>query len=271
MHTNATLQDLILALADAARDLTLGRTTASMTGSTKMQDSSRAGQGRDRHWENSEVFFLEPAATTAGRTGNQPFVITGYNAADGTFTLSHGFSNAAGVPSGVEYAIIRTRGQGHPYRSYQRALRYALEKMELAVDARDSALVTANETFVYTIPAGLDTLYDVWFVRGTQRQSLRPDWWDTAPGRQLLLRNRYLTVGEGWTLELHGTKRVQLPENLTDTINVPYDDVVEFGLEFLLRNSSRGQDQQKAGSYYAERNRRRFYRYQRANEREIIS
>ena len=248
-----TLQDALVAVADAVRDVVEGTTTASINTPTQMQDATKIG-GKDKMWQGSEVVFLEPDATTAGMTGSNPYEVTDFNASSGLFTLNKNFASGNGVPSNVRYLLLRARGQGNPYRSYLRAIRYALDKLDTSTDSRDTSLTTAADTFEYTIPAGLDTIYDVVFHHATLgHYALRPDWWDIAPGRKLVLLNRNLTVASLWTLWLYGTTYVDLPAALSGTMRVPLEELVQQAEEYLRRTSPRQQEAARAGNLTQER------------------
>lgn len=248
-----TLQEAILALADTMRDLTDGVTTTSVNTRTQLQDTAKANS-KDKLWQGSELLLLEPDATNAGFTGRNPREVVGFDSATGLFTLNGDFNSGNGVPANVRYALLRNRGQGTPYRTYLRALRYALDKMDTSTDAIDSSLTTAANTWDYTVPAGLSTVYDVVFENADLgRYSLRPDWWDVAPGRVITLLNRNLTVETPWTLHLYGTISATLPTTLTGTMRVSFEELLNQAEEFLRRTSPRQQENGRAGNLTQER------------------
>jgi hypothetical protein len=248
-----TLQDAIMALADAQKDLVLGTTTSNSADTTHFVDTGKAN-GRDRWWEGSEVFFLEPAATAAGLTATQPFDVRGYISASGIFTLNKVFKASGNVAAGLDYALIRNQGRGIPYRTYVNALKYALRKLDISADAVDNSITTATDTWEYVVPAGLSTLYDVFLDKtGYGHGALRPDWWDVGPGRTLILLNRNLPMGVGWNLQLKGRTYATPPTSLSGTMTVPLEELVDLAQEYLNRNSTRVQENQRGSTLQQER------------------
>lgn len=248
MQTTTTLQDLIIAVADAARDLTVGTTTNSQAQPTKMQAGGLAGR-RPNHWQHSEIFFPEPMATAAGRTGINPFVVTAY--VDGVFTLDHDFG-ATGVPVGVDFYIVRNHGQGNPLRSYIRALQRAIENLGVHSVVGLTGVSTSAGVYTYTIPAGLDTVFGIEVASGSYGPyELRPDQWDLLPGRGIRLNG--VSVDFPWNLTIRGRLWGQLPAALDGTILVDKDDAVDLALEYLFRTSNKAADQGKGQNLQAER------------------
>ena len=175
-----TLQQLVQYVADSVRDLVPGVTTNATASPTQLQDTTKAGR-RPNHWQNSEIVFLEPQATAAGRTGENPFVVTGYT--NGLFTLDHNFGGA-GIPQGVPYFIVRNHGQGNPYRSYLTAIKRALDNLGVAVSSSEGFSTSAS-LYTYSIPT-LDTVHTVTVeTSDLGPYQLMPDDWDVFPGRQI--------------------------------------------------------------------------------------
>lgn len=258
-----TLQELIEYVADSVRDLTPGTTTNASAQPNVMQDTSKGGR-RPNHWQNSEVVFTEPSATLAGRTGSNPFVVTGYN--NGIFTLDHDFG-PAGIPQGIDYMILRNHGQGNPYRAYLTAIKRALDNLGVASTTSEDFVSSAG-LYTYTVPT-LDTVYKV----TTETADYGPydlpnDMWDLYPGREIRF-NRDTTVDFPWTVTLHGRRFSAMPASLDGTVTVDLDDVVDFASEYLNRTSARPIDQAKGQSLQAERIRFRR-RYALPNERLVI-
>lgn len=261
-----SLQDMVLAVADNLRELALGVTTDAMTTpANTMRDTGKANQGKDRWWQGSQVLLLD---APAGLTGAQPFTVTDFNSATGTFTLDKNYG-ANGVPQGVNYALIRQRGHGVPYASYLRALRYALDRLDSSTDAVDTSLATAASTWEYTLPATVDTVFDVEFDNGTARQSLMPSWWTLAPGRKLVLTNRKLPVANGYTIRVHGRKWAALPTSLQGTVRVNLDELVDRATERLTRSSSE-QREAARGAFMAQELARLGSTYPYPNEQEVL-
>src|SRR5690349_14574494 len=181
METLTTLQDLIAAVADASRDLSVGTTTNAQAAPNTLYAGGLSGR-RPNHWQNSELYFREPQATAAGLQGSQPFLVTGYS--DGLFTLDHAFG-AAGAPQGLDFYIVRNHGQGNPYRAYLRAIARAIQNLGLHSTVELTGLTTASGVYTYTIPPGLDTVYAVRFSSTSDPTAapaeLRPDQWSLGP------------------------------------------------------------------------------------------
>jgi hypothetical protein len=257
---------MVLAVADNLRELAVGVTTDAMgTPANTMRDTGRANQGKDRWWQGSQVLLLD---APAGLAAAQPFVVTDFNGATGTFTLDKPFG-ATGVPQGVGYALIRQRGHGVPYASYLRALRYALDRLDTSTDVVDTSLATAANTWEYTLPATVDTVYEVEFELAGARQSLPPRWWGVAPGRKLVLANRKLPVANGYAIRVHGRKWAALPASLQGTVRVNLDELVDRATERLTRS---GTEQREAarGAFMAQELARTASTYPYPNETEVI-
>ena len=249
MQINTTLQDLITAVADGARDLTVAETTNSQGLPNKLYAGGLAGR-RPKHWQHSEIFYKEPGATVANRTGKNPFVVTAYD--DGLFTLDHDFG-PTGVPAGVEFYIVRNHGQGNPYRAYLRALQRAVQNLGVHSVVSVAGPATASGVYTYTVPAGLDTIFAVDIASGTYGPyELRPDQWSVSPGRGIVLANN-LTVAFPWNLTFRGRLWGQLPTELDDTLTCDPDEVVDLALEYLFRTSNKAPDQGKGQNLQAER------------------
>lgn len=259
------LQEIISALADAARDYVPGETTAASGATNMLTDATKAGR-RPNHWQNSEIIFCQPGASAAGMAGSNPFVVAAYN--DGIFTLDHDFG-PAGVPQGLEYYIVRNHGQGNPYRSYLNAVRRALDNLGYSDRTIDNSLVTAAGTYDYTIPATLDTVYAVELSTSDYGPyQLAADRWQLLPGRKLRLADN-TSVDWLWGITLYGRKFSSMPDDPASLLTVDLDDVVDFALEFLNRTSNRQVDQVKGQSLQAERIRFKR-RHALPNERRII-
>lgn len=261
-----TLQDLIMRVADARNDLVTG-TTTTLPGSTTVLDTNRI-ETRPDHWASSEIFFLEPAYTVNGNTGVQPMKVTA--SVNGSLTIDHALRTSGTNATQLDYALIRLFGGGSPYRSYIYALKQALDKMGLMEDDTDDTLVTATGTYEYTIPAGLKTLHTIEVSSGTAYGpwQLRPDQWRLRPGRKLWL-TRDVAVAFPWDLTLIGRSAVTLPTALGSSITCDVEEVVEYALEYLNRNSYRPSDNAKGANQQQERLRtRRNYIY--PNEQEIF-
>lgn len=248
-----TLQDAISFVADNMRDLTLGTTTQNTAATNQMTDASRVGVGKDAQWVGSQVVLLQPEAGAAGLVGNTPFDVTGYNKSTGLFTFSRDFNATSGVPANVPYMLIRTRGQGTPYRGYIRALTWALAKLNLVVPDLDSNIITAAADWDYTIPPGITHVYDITTEVQGQVWGFRPETdWRLRPGRKLIL-NRGLPVEMNLPLTLSVLRTVTLPTTPLGTMTVPLDELVDFASEYLGRTSPRASDMQKAGNLQQER------------------
>jgi hypothetical protein len=261
-----SLEDMVLAVADNLRELSVGVTTDAMsTPLTAMRDTGRANQGKDRWWQGSQVLLL---GSPAGLTAAQPFTVMDFNSATGTFTLDKAFG-ATGVPQGVNYALIRQRGHGVPYTSYLRALRYALDRLDSSGDVVDTSLDTAASTWEYTLPATVDTVFDVELDNGTVRQSLPPRWWGLAPGRTLVLTNRKLPVANAYTIRVHGRKWAALPSTLAGTVRVNLDELVDRATERLTRSNTE-QREAARGAFMAQELARLAGTYPYPNEQEVI-
>ena len=249
MQTSVTLQDLLTAVADGARDLTVAVTSNSQAQPNTLYAGGLAGR-RPNHWQHSEIFFKEPEATAAGRTGQHPFTVASYT--DGLFTLDHDFG-PTGVPSGVEFYIVRNHGQGNPYRAYLRALQRAVENLGVHSVVSLAGPATASGVYTYSIPAGLDTIFAVDIDSGDYGPyELRPDQWEVAPGRGIKLA-RNLTVAFPWNLTFRGRLWGTLPATLDGTIVCDRDEVVDLALEYLFRTSNKAPDQGKGQNLQAER------------------
>lgn len=262
---NISLYDLVARLADNLRDYSPGTTTTGLATNT-FSDTSRAST-KDKHWVNSEIIFAEPAYTSAGNTGVQPFVVT--NSVAAAFTLDHN-ARAAGTSANLNYMMLRHFGMGTPYRGYLNALKYALDKLGMLADSSDASLVTATGTYEYVIPAGLKTLHTVEVYSGTAYGpwELRPDQWQLLPGRVLRL-TRGVEVAFPWNLTLRGRVAVTLPTALDTTLLCNVEEVIEYASEYLNRTSNRAASQQKGANQQQERLRtKRNYIY--PNEQELF-
>lgn len=258
-----TLQELIEYVADSVRDLVPGESTNSSAQPNVLQDTSKGGR-RPNHWQNSEIVFCEPEATLAGRTGSNPFVVTGYS--NGVFTLDHDFG-PAGIPQGVPYFILRNHGQGNPYRAYLTAIKRALDNLGVSV-ASSEAFTSSTGLYNYSIPT-LDTVHTV-LLNTTEYgpYSLSATDWDMLPGRLIAL-NHDITVDFPWTVTMYGRKFSAMPTSLDGTVTVDLDEVVDFASEYLNRTSARPLDQAKGQSLQAERIRFKR-RYALPNEKLVI-
>lgn len=254
-------------VADACRDLTPGVTSSASAAANVMNVASLAGR-RPNQWQYSEVVFLEPAATINGRTGSQPFVVAGYQ--DGVFTLDHDFG-PAGIPQGVEFFLVRNHGQGNPYRAYLRALKRAVDNLNVATVLYDDSTYMVEDTYTYTVPAGLDSINRVTVYSADVAPlpfDLRPDQWQLLPGRQIQFTPD-VYVNYLWRVGFYGRQFGVLPTELNGIITLDLDEAMDAAQEWLNRTSNRPIDQSKGQNLQAERIRFKR-RYALPNERLVI-
>lgn len=247
-----TLQEAISRVADNVRDATTGVSTATSVAPNQMIDTGRRGIGKDKEWNGSQVLFLQPEAGGAGISDNTAYDVVDYTTNTGVFTFARGVTSLSGVAQNVPYLIIRTRGQGHPYRSYIRALDWALKKLNPLTPTTFS-LTTVAGTQDYTIPANIRGIYDVVATHEGRNYGMRPvaDW-DVLPGRLLRL-GVYVPVDAPLTLTVYALGASVLPTTLLGTITAEADELVDYATEYLQRSSPRPQEVQKAGGYQQER------------------
>lgn len=247
-----TLQEAITRVADNVRDATPGVSTASSAAPNQMIDTGRRGIGKDREWNGSQVLFLQPEAGASGIADNTAYDVTGYETLTGTFTFSRNVTSLSGVPQNVPYLIIRSRGQGHPYRAYIRALDWALKKLAplTAISFTTSTVAGARD---YVIPDGIRGIYDVVGTHSGSTYGFRPlHDWDVLPGRILRL-GAFVPVDAQLGLTVYGMAAPALPTTLLGTITADADELIDFATEYLMRGSPRPQDMQKAGGLQQER------------------
>lgn len=251
-----TLQQIIMELANQQRDLSTGTVTTAVSG-TVFKDAERIST-RDKHWVGSEVFFLEPAYTTATLNGTQPFVVDAFDASDGSFTLNH--TAGATIPATLEYAMVRHFGRGNKLDAYKRAIGRAMRRLGVATKVSDDSLTTAASTYSYTIPAGFDTIYAVEVTKGTLGPYvLQPELqWRMRPGRQLAIPQGVMSMDAGYTLTLYGRTFTADLADLDDTLVANLDDLVEYASEFLNLSSPRQGEQLRGSLQQQERLRYRF-------------
>lgn len=255
---SVSLQNLIKDVADEVTESYEGSTTAPGTNTVNFIDARFAvgvANYLDDEWLGSEVVFEEPAYTAAGCINPGPHIINDFISASGTFASNLAFRTAGVVPSGLNYFLIRPRGQGTPYKGYLKALRYALDELNVSVASDDTTLTTVASTYDYTIPAGIAGVYDVWFTKsGYLDQRLRPGLdWEMKPGRKLWLQNQNLTVSLGWTLHLHAVTESPVPATLDGVVYCPRSAVVDLATEYLLRNRPNPPDNARAQNRQQER------------------
>lgn len=247
-----TLQEAIARVADAVRDGTPGVTTAASVAPNQFIDNGRKGIGKDKDWAGSQVLFLQPEASAAGIADNTAFDVSGYAANTTLFTLTRDVTNLSGVAQNVPYLLIRTRGQGHPYRSYIRALAWAVQKIN-PVSAVTYAQATAANVYTYAIPANVQGIYDVTATVQGVEYGLRPvQDWDVKPGRVLKL-GQLVPVDYPLALTVSTLQAPTLPTTLLGTITCDADELIDAAAEYLQRGSMRPQDNQKAGNLQQER------------------
>lgn len=258
-----TLQDLVLAVAGNLHDLVEGATSAAQATANKMTDAARIrGDGTNRHL-NSQVLFLQPAATTAGLTGANPKTVTAFDGATGIFTFADNWAGANGVPSGVAYAIINVAGEGYAYNDIVRAARAALKALrpEVAVTATAVAVtlaagLAANHSA--TVPSTLSCLSEVRVVRGGYdigRIQPGRDGWRVVPGTYTLHVPGGIDLEGGDTLTLYGVGPATVPTALTGSVEVDEEEWLNATVEFLTRADDQRALQQLAANLYMDRTR----------------
>ena len=267
-----TLQDLIKDVAHQLLELEEGTTSAASGSASTFVDTrfSVSDSYVDDEWNGSEVVFEEPAATVSGHNSPGPHTITNFVASSGTFTSNLPFRASGVVASGLNYFLLRPRGQGTPYRGYLAALRWAMDKLNLRTDETDSSLVTVANDWQYAVPAGMGWVYNVVLAKaGFYPVTLMPNQWKLLPGR-LLEFSPDIDVGVGATVHLYGYAEDALPATLDGTVDVPREDVVDLAVEYIQRNRTSAPDNARADRRQQER--LRFNRYSSpANLRRVIS
>lgn len=269
---SVTLQQLVKDVGWELRQIYEGVTGTSTAGTAAFVDQSfqvASASYLDDEWVGSEVIFEEPAYTAGGNINPGVHVINDFQATGGVFVSPLAFRGAGNVAAGLNYFLIRPRGQGVPYRGYLAALRYALDKLNVKTTAKNSALTTASEVYDYTIPAGLGWVYDVTLTKdGYTELSVPPSLWDMRPGRGLKLMYN-INVDLGWTLNLHGYTEDALPTTLDGAVICDRDAVVQLASERLQANSGNASDNARADRKQQER--LRFGRMQlAANTRRVL-
>lgn len=264
-----TLLDLILALGVPARDNVPGVATSTPATNTKLVDSRLAGRVDDA-WAGSEVLFN----TATPPLGLNPKVITAFDSVTGTLTMNEAWDVPNGVPSGTVYTLLNIRGDGLPFQYRLDAVKHALATMadegtQVEVSVAGGAVYG---TYVYTIPAGIDTVHTV-VLRSPSGSSfffeehLSGGKWDLQPGRKLLVNRRGL--GRTATdIVLRGRYYPAVSNTLTASYNVQRDEVVALAMEFLTQlpqtpqeaatNVRLMQERLRAGGDYAYPNERRI-------------
>jgi hypothetical protein len=248
-----SLQNLIKDVADQVMELSTGTTTSNSASVVTANDGNFATYQGLANWQGSQFVFEEPASTSAGNINPGPHFVSSYSS--GVWAVNLAFRSSGVVPAGLNYFVIRPGGRGKPYSAYLRALNYALDRLNVQADMRDSTLTTATNTWEYTIPAGFAAISDVVLTKtGYMDQLLRAGLdWDMRPGRKLWLKNQYVTVDFGWGLSLYGIAESTLPATLDATVYCPRADVADLAAEYLQRNSPRPQDNQRGGARQQER------------------
>lgn len=267
-----SLQQLIKDVAMELRQSYEGTTTTSAAGTAAFTDSAfstAVASYLDDEWVGTQVFFDEPAYTSGGNINPGVHIINDFVASTGAFISPLPFRGSGQVTAGLDYTLIRPRGQGVPYKGYLAALRYALDALNVKTTGVNSALTTVTDTYDYTIPAGLGWVYDVRLTKaGYTPLSLPPNLWSLRPGRGLSL-NYVVNVALGWTLNLDGYTEDALPTALDGTVTCDRDRVIQLASERLQANSASAGDNARADRKQQER--LRFGRMQlAANTRRVL-
>lgn len=228
-----TLQDLVLALGVPFRDNLYSTTTADAGPANQLIDNALANDAAGL-WNSSEVLFLD----TGALTGKNPQIVKD-STADGTLTLSGVWTPGAGVPAGTEYVLLRVRGRGIPFRYRLDALRQVIEALPNEGVETEVVLPGGAQygTYLYTIPAGLDTVYRVMLrspvgVAPFYELGVPPARWQLRPGRQILISKRNIGRYQQ-DIVLHGRAFPTWSNDLTSTYHVQIADVVERAAELL--------------------------------------
>lgn len=248
-----SLQNLIKDIAHGLQEIVESATTANSLGTNEFVDSnfSNTALFTTNEWNGSQVIFEEPAYTSGGNINPGPHVITGFSTS--TFTSNRAFRSSGVVATGLNYFLIRPRGQGSPYNSYLAAIRYALDRLGVMTRAKNNALVTAAETYDYTIPAGLGWVNEVRLTKtGYAELVLTSRQWSMRPGRGIHVEPE-LNVGGLYTLNLYGYTEDVLPSTLDATVVCERVDVVDLALERMRANRFDSSDNSRADRQTQER------------------
>jgi hypothetical protein len=211
-----TLRQLLVSVRHLLGDIMEGVTTAIAATNSTLRDSGNL-RGAVNDWASSEVYLYDDLV---GR---------GVTAFDGNDKLTFAPAVAAPVGSGAPYLLGHLEGSGFYHADVIDAIQQAaLDAGGYTEAAPDTTLVTTLNTFEYTIPATLATLFRVEVVR-TTGLNLNP-WvgiakdrdagWSVVPGtRKLRLAAAAGLAWGGYTLRLHGRARDAVPTLMADVVN----------------------------------------------------
>jgi hypothetical protein len=210
-----TLRQLLLSVRRLLGDILEGTTTAIGT-TTALRDSANL-RGAVNDWASSEGYLFDDLV---GRP------VTAFDGID-KITFAPPASGIVG--SGVPYLLGHLEGSGFFHADIIDAIQNAvIDAGGYTEAAPDTTLVTALNTYEYTIPATLATLFRVEVVR-TTGLNLNPwvgvakdrdEGWSVVPGtRRLRLAAAAGLAWGGYTLRLHGRTRDAVPTLLADVVN----------------------------------------------------
>jgi hypothetical protein len=210
-----TLRQLLTAVRRLLGDILEGVTTAAGT-TTTLRDSAKL-RGAINDWASSEAYLFDDLV-------GRPVV-----AFDGVDKITFAPAAPGAVGSGVAYLLGHIEGSGFTHADVLDAIQQAaLDAGGYTEAAPDTTLVTALNTFEYTIPTTLATLFRVEVVR-TTGLAINP-WvgiakdrdagWSVVPGtRKLRLAAAAGLAWGGYTLRLHGRTRDAVPTLMADVVN----------------------------------------------------
>jgi hypothetical protein len=211
-----SLRQLLLAVRRLLGDILEGTATATAATNSTLRDSAKL-RGASGDWASSEVYLFDDLV---GRD------VTAF---DGIDKLTFAPAVAAPVANGAPYLLGHIEGSGFYHADVLDAIQQAaLDAGGYTEAAPDTTLVTALNTFEYTIPTTLATLFRVEVVR-TTGLALNPwvgiakdrdEGWSVVPGtRKLRLAAAAGLAWGGYTLRLHGRTRDAVPTLMADVVN----------------------------------------------------
>jgi hypothetical protein len=224
-----------------------------------MRDQARSVE-RDGRYNGSEVLFALPYAADLGMAGSPVYGVVDFKRDNGIFTLSGNWSQASGVPAGVDYAMVNLGGRGYPVEALLYALELAFDALNLRLPCRDDATVLVPGLYQYPIPDTFSSVTKFAILRNwSGHQYIVPLLVGGATGiivqpesRTVLLN---VAVTEGDLLSITGERRLALPPSWDDADAVPLrrvEEVVNAAIEYVTRTGNTAQ-QGIAASQYSDR------------------
>ena len=252
-----TLQDLVLAVSHALRDCLESTTTDNASTAITLRDTTlKQFSTRNGRYAGSDL-LIKSGAT--GFSGANPRRIIGFDNTAGDLTFTGGNWGTGAAPAGTAYALLNVGGAGHPYTEILSALDLAFSALALKKPATDQQITLAADvnglvSHDLTIPAGIDWLTSVTLTRTSPyTQLLAPSLRAVLPGTRTLRVRDSVCLNVGDVVTFSGLTTVARPVNLTDTVDVNREQVVNAALEYLLRDSKDRDEQTLMANLYGDR------------------